>query len=118
MTHYACFSFFCPAIVSPESIDIELPRQDVQAQNILRRGLVVIAKILQSLSNNLLFGKEVHMVFLNPLLESSIGSMSRFLEEPFVSITKFTSTPVKFILHADNAIYRARGRSMAGHDIR
>jgi GTPase-activator protein for Ras-like GTPase len=82
---HICLRFFCPAIVAPDSVDLELPCQGVQIQSKLRRGLVIIAKILQNLSNNMAFGKEAHMVFLNPLLETNIGPMSKFLEEPFVS---------------------------------
>ncbi|KAF8577060.1 hypothetical protein K439DRAFT_586493 [Ramaria rubella] len=75
--------FICPAIVSPASIDIEVPGQADQNDSNSRRCLVIIAKILQNLSNNIKFGKEAHMIFLNPLLEYNVFSVCRFLTEPF-----------------------------------
>ncbi|ELU45404.1 RasGAP domain-containing protein [Rhizoctonia solani AG-1 IA] len=57
--------FICPAIVSPESVDIELPRDNAR----IRRGLMLITKIIQNLANNVLFGKEPYLIPLNNLLE-------------------------------------------------
>ncbi|KAF8681504.1 GTPase-activator protein for Ras-like GTPases [Rhizoctonia solani] len=69
--------FICPAIVSPESVDIELPRDNAR----IRRGLMLITKIIQNLANNVLFGKEPYLIPLNNLLEANIVPLARFLNE-------------------------------------
>lgn len=74
--------FISPAIVAPETIDIELPKDlTKEEQMVIRRGLMVIAKIIQNLANNLFFGKEKHMVPLNTFLQANIASVTRFLSE-------------------------------------
>ncbi|KAF8806096.1 hypothetical protein BYT27DRAFT_7141632 [Phlegmacium glaucopus] len=77
--------FISPAVVSPNTIDIELPKENYQ---VLRRGLMVIAKIIQNLANNIFFGKEAHMTILNKFLESNIANITRFLSE----MHKFSAT--------------------------
>jgi len=52
---------------------------------VLRRGLMVIAKIIQNLANNIFFGKEAHMTVLNKFLEGNIANITRFLSEMHVS---------------------------------
>ena len=52
---------------------------------VLRRGLMVIGKIIQNLANNIFFGKEAHMTVLNKFLESNIANVTRFLSEMHVS---------------------------------
>ncbi|CAE6527674.1 unnamed protein product, partial [Rhizoctonia solani] len=69
--------FINPAIVTPESVDIELPREAHR----IRRGLLLTTKIIQNLANNVLFGKEPYLVPLNNLLESNIVPLARFLNE-------------------------------------
>jgi len=49
-----------PAIVSPDSIDVDMVRKDPEQSSVMRRGLLLVAKVIQSLANNVLFGKEVH----------------------------------------------------------
>ncbi|KAJ7668141.1 hypothetical protein B0H17DRAFT_990194 [Mycena rosella] len=74
--------FISPAIVAPETIDIELPKDLSREEHmVIRRGLMVIAKIIQNLANNLFFGKEKHMVPLNTFLQANIASVTRFLSE-------------------------------------
>ena len=51
---------------------------------VLRRGLMVIAKIIQNLANNIFFGKEAHMTILNKFLEGNIANVTRFLSEMHV----------------------------------
>ncbi|EMD40361.1 hypothetical protein CERSUDRAFT_148314 [Gelatoporia subvermispora B] len=68
--------FISPAVVSPETIDIEVPKDPT-----LRRGLMLIAKIVQNLANNIFFGKEPHMVVLNDFLKENIVRVTRFLTE-------------------------------------
>jgi hypothetical protein len=48
-------------VVSPHTIDIEIPK----INNMVLRGLMVFAKIMQNLANNMLFGKETHMTISN-----------------------------------------------------
>ncbi|CAO3597273.1 unnamed protein product [Absidia cylindrospora] len=67
----------CPVIVSPESAGL------VKAGVInkrLRRGLLIIAKVIQNLANNVLFGsKEVYMVILNDFLTENLYRVTNFL---------------------------------------
>ncbi|KAI0397175.1 GTPase [Xylariaceae sp. FL0594] len=70
--------FFCPAIVAPESERLvpEPPSKE------MRRGLLLIAKIIQNLANNVLFGtKETYMDPLNGFLAENIYKMTTFLRE-------------------------------------
>jgi hypothetical protein len=75
-------SFISPAVVSPEIIDIEIPKENYM---VLSRGLKVIAKIIQNLANNIFFGKEAHMTVFNNFLEDNITNVTRFLSEMHVS---------------------------------
>ncbi|KAI0775878.1 hypothetical protein BD413DRAFT_470082 [Trametes elegans] len=68
--------FISPAIVTPETVDVPLPHDLT-----VRRGLMVIAKIIQNLANNILFGKEAHMVILNDFLKENIVTVTKFLSE-------------------------------------
>lgn len=70
--------FICPAIVSPEGIDLPVDPS-------LKKGLLLITKIVQNLANNVLFGKEQHMMVLNGFLEDNILSVTHFLSEVVVS---------------------------------
>lgn len=76
-------SYFCrfisPAVVTPETIDIVIPKGVNTA--LFRRGLMVIAKIIQNLANNIFFGKEQHMTILNDFLYNNITNVTRFLSE-------------------------------------
>ncbi|KAG5648701.1 hypothetical protein DXG03_000048 [Asterophora parasitica] len=76
--HIASTVFISPAVVAPEIIDLELPKE---SSVVLRRGLMVITKIIQNLANNIFFGKEAHMVVLNPFLKANITNVTRFLSE-------------------------------------
>ncbi|CCM02314.1 uncharacterized protein FIBRA_04405 [Fibroporia radiculosa] len=69
--------FISPAIVAPETIDIEVPKDDIT----IRRGLMLVAKIIQNLANNIFFGKEAHMTPLNDFLKANIVNVTRFLSE-------------------------------------
>ncbi|OJT09503.1 Neurofibromin [Trametes pubescens] len=68
--------FISPAIVTPETVDVPVPYDAT-----VRRGLMVIAKIIQNLANNILFGKEAHMVILNDFLKENIVTVTKFLSE-------------------------------------
>ncbi|GAP90127.1 putative GTPase-activator protein for Ras-like [Rosellinia necatrix] len=70
--------FFCPAIVAPESEKLvnEPPSKE------MRRGLLLIAKVIQNLANNVLFGaKEQYMFPLNDFLTQNIYRVTTFLRE-------------------------------------
>lgn len=70
--------FFCPAIVAPDSEGLisEAPSKE------MRRGLLLIAKVIQNLANNVLFGaKESYMFPLNDFLTENIYHVSTFLRE-------------------------------------
>jgi hypothetical protein len=69
-------------VVAPGTIDVEIPKED---EAVIRRGLMVVAKVIQNLANNIFFGKEMHMVVLNTFLEDNIVNVTRFLSEVNVS---------------------------------
>ncbi|KAG2060194.1 hypothetical protein BDR06DRAFT_948277 [Suillus hirtellus] len=79
--------FISPAIVAPEIVDVTVPRDD---GGVIRRGLMVIAKVMQNLANNILFAKEAHMLCLNEFLGVNIKSITRYLSE----VNKFSSTAI------------------------
>ena len=61
---------------------------------------MVIAKIIQNLANNILFGKEAHMVILNDFLKENIVTVTKFLTEINVKSDLLPSTDhlVDFLL--------------------
>ncbi|KAL2759502.1 hypothetical protein ACRALDRAFT_1074229 [Sodiomyces alcalophilus JCM 7366] len=70
--------FFCPAIVAPEVEGL----LDTSPSKELRRGLLLIAKVIQNLANNVLFGaKEPYMFPLNDFLSHHIFRVTTFLRE-------------------------------------
>lgn len=81
--------FFCPAIVAPDSEGLvsSIPKKDI------RRGLLLIAKIVQNLANNVLFGyKEPYMIPMNPFLTDHIYQVTAFLREISVSLMNLCIT--------------------------
>jgi hypothetical protein len=81
--------------VSPDVVDVEIPKYD---GGLVRRGLMVIAKVIQSLANNIFFGKEAHMVTLNKFLENHIVNVTRFLSE--LSVCTFFPFPCTFFTNS------------------
>src|SRR4051812_10793532 len=70
--------FFCPAIVAPEVEGLVATAPSKE----MRRGLLLIAKVIQNLANNVLFGaKEPYMFPLNPFLAQNIYGITTFLRE-------------------------------------
>ncbi|KAG9257667.1 uncharacterized protein F5Z01DRAFT_646667 [Emericellopsis atlantica] len=70
--------FFCPAIVAPdvEGLATKAPTKE------MRRGLLLIAKVIQNLANNVLFGvKEPYMFPLNDFLVQNVFDITGFLHE-------------------------------------
>ncbi|KAI5862275.1 GTPase [Durotheca rogersii] len=77
--------FFCPAIVAPEADNLV----DVPPSKEMRRGLLLIAKVIQNLANNVLFGaKEPYMYPLNKFLAQNIYRVTTFLREISVPPTQ------------------------------
>jgi len=73
---YIFLRFFNPAIVTPDAINLI----SIKPSRICRRNLTVIASVIQTLSNGLLFGdKAVHMKVMNPFLKRQ----SEFLQKYF-----------------------------------
>ncbi|KAK8844111.1 hypothetical protein IAR55_006905 [Kwoniella newhampshirensis] len=68
--------FFCPAIVSPESIDLDVDPDTRET----RRALLLITKVIQNLANNVVF-KEPHMKVLNSFLSDNIRRVTKFLSD-------------------------------------
>jgi hypothetical protein len=80
--------FFCPAIVAPdvEGLISSAPSKE------MRRGLLLIAKVVQNLANNVLFGaKEPYMFPLNDFLTQNIYRVTTFLREISVCLHPIVS---------------------------
>lgn len=69
----------CPAIVTPEQFGLV---KKTITDSSLRRGLLLVSKIIQNLANNVLFGqKEACMTGLNPFLKANRSYLDNFLDE-------------------------------------
>ncbi|KAH9893762.1 hypothetical protein F4778DRAFT_772513 [Xylariomycetidae sp. FL2044] len=80
--------FFCPAIVAPEAERLV----NTPPSKEMRRGLLLIAKVIQNLANNVLFGaKEPYMYPLNDFLTQNIYKVTTFLRE--ISVPPSTIDP-------------------------
>lgn len=66
--------------MAPEIVDIEIQCEE-QRTPTLRRGLMLVAKIIQNLANNVSFGKEGYLVVLNPFLEENVRKITQYLSE-------------------------------------
>lgn len=71
--------FFCPAILSPDSMNPPLlPTVDAK----VRRGLILLSKCLQNLANGIEFGvKEPHLVPMNSFVSSNDAKVKQFFDE-------------------------------------
>ncbi|PRP80537.1 Ras GTPase activation domain-containing protein [Planoprotostelium fungivorum] len=68
--------FICPVLVVPSLIGLRIPSARAQ------RGLILIAKVLQNLSNGILFGdKEEYMIEFNDILKQARPNFIQFLNE-------------------------------------
>ncbi|KAJ3163262.1 Ras GTPase activating protein ira2 [Geranomyces michiganensis] len=84
--------FICPAIVSPETHGI-IDAGDVRKE--LRRGLVLITKVVQNLANNVLFGvKEAFMAGANDVLRDNVARVHGFLRDVSAPVQPPPSLPV------------------------
>jgi Ras GTPase-activating-like protein IQGAP2/3 len=72
---YVYLRFLNPAIVAPDGMNLI----KAKPSKTVRRNLVLVAKVLQNLSNGVLFGgKEKYMQALNTFIESKRPAMERF----------------------------------------
>ncbi|UZJ51578.1 hypothetical protein CBS101457_000898 [Exobasidium rhododendri] len=71
--------FINPAVVAPQNIDINVTGPGKE----LRRGLLLISKILQTLASNTLFPqhKEPYMTGLNDFLKRNVWKVTTFLDQ-------------------------------------
>jgi len=97
--------FFCPAIVAPETIDLDASSDSRE----VRRALLLITKVIQNLANNMVFGnKEPHMKVLNSFLSENIRQVTKFLSDVAVSYYGLT-----FIYGAEGNQVRPRSWEVA-----
>jgi hypothetical protein len=75
--------FISPAIVAPEQINVELPKEN---EPTVKKGLLIIAKVIQNLANNMFFAKQAQMAPFNEFLKANIVVVTRFLSELNVCI--------------------------------
>jgi neurofibromin 1 len=97
--------FFCPAIVAPDSEGLV----NTIPTKAMRRGLMLIAKVIQNLANNVLFGaKEQYMFSLNDFLTSNIYQVTTFLRKISAppSIDEPSALPDSFDYGSTVALHR------------
>eukprot|EP01103_Thecamoeba_quadrilineata_P007781 TRINITY_DN1760_c0_g1_i1.p1 TRINITY_DN1760_c0_g1~~TRINITY_DN1760_c0_g1_i1.p1 ORF type:complete len:457 (-),score=86.26 TRINITY_DN1760_c0_g1_i1:296-1666(-) len=70
--------FLCPAIVTPEAFNLT-PAHTPELSHSSRRSLILVSKVLQSLTNGVLFGeKEDYMVPLNQFILDNSSRLNQF----------------------------------------
>jgi neurofibromin 1 len=67
--------YFCPAIVSPDTIHIVQGSLDAQT----RRSLILVSKVLQNIANATLFNEE-YMKPINPFVQEKVQIVHNFFE--------------------------------------
>ncbi|TPX30663.1 hypothetical protein SmJEL517_g05805 [Synchytrium microbalum] len=109
--------FLCPAIVSPEGADL-VPQ--IQSKD-LRRGLLLITKVIQNLANNVLFGsKETYMLSMNELLKENVTRVHTFLKDianvaGYPAPESLPVSPIGARLH-ENDVYRLHRHLVLNQD--
>lgn len=104
MGNFIFLRFFCPAIASPESENLVKPTA-AQSKDI-RRGALIITKVIQNLANNVLFGpKESYMIVLNDFLTNNIYRVTTFLRDISVNAPSSETTEPGPIVRMDDADY-------------
>jgi Ras GTPase-activating-like protein IQGAP2/3 len=74
---YVYLRFFNPVIATPDSVNFI----SVKPSKTMRRNLVLIAKVLQNLSNGILFGdKEQYMKPLNKFIQERMDSLQDYFD--------------------------------------
>jgi len=77
MGGYIYLRFFNPVIVTPDAINFI----SIKPNRIMRRNLILMAKVLQNLSNGILFGdKEVFMKVLNKYIEERMEPLQTYFD--------------------------------------
>uniref|UniRef100_K3WCC3 Ras-GAP domain-containing protein n=1 Tax=Globisporangium ultimum (strain ATCC 200006 / CBS 805.95 / DAOM BR144) TaxID=431595 RepID=K3WCC3_GLOUD len=72
--------FICPALVLPHKMHLT-PNDEAPSKN-LQRNLVLVAKLFQSLANNVEYGaREDYMLPFNPFLARNRSKLNRFYEQ-------------------------------------
>lgn len=78
MGGYIYLRFFNPVIVTPDALNFI----QVKPSRIMRRNLILIAKVLQNLSNGLEFGdKEQYMCVANPFIKARRDQIQTYFEK-------------------------------------
>jgi len=78
MGGYIYLRFFNPIIVTPDAINFV----DQKPSRLMRRNLILIAKVLQNLSNGLLFGdKETYMKPLNDFIKDKTEPLQKYFQQ-------------------------------------
>jgi len=78
MGGYIYLRFFNPVIVTPDALNFI----QVKPSRIMRRNLILIAKVLQNLSNGLEFGdKEQYMRLANPFIKARRDQIQAYFEK-------------------------------------
>jgi GTPase-activator protein for Ras-like GTPase/Concanavalin A-like lectin/glucanases superfamily/Bacterial cadherin-like domain/Bacterial Ig domain len=84
--------FFCPAIISPEGFKIV----QQPPPHVARRALVLIAKALQNLANQVTFGKkEEYMIDVNQFIEANAENIQTFFDSMVRLPPKLGTVPNK-----------------------
>jgi GTPase-activator protein for Ras-like GTPase len=82
----------CPILAAPEAYDLV----KITVDRNLRRGLLLVSKIIQNLSNHVFFGnKEEFMIAFNPFLNEYSDKIDKFLDAISVSPKAFIEEPSK-----------------------
>jgi len=78
MGGYIYLRFFNPIIVTPDAINFV----DTKPNRTMRRNLILIAKVLQNLSNGLLFGdKEPYMIIANDFIKEKTEVLQKYFQQ-------------------------------------
>lgn len=77
--------FINPAIVSPQELGIV----GKQVPSSVKRGLMLMSKILQNIANHVEFSKEQHMLCFNDFLRAHVEAGRRFVKIQFQKKRKF-----------------------------
>jgi neurofibromin 1 len=103
--------FFCPAIVSPEELNILATPPSQTA----RRGLILVSKLLQNLANGLEFGnKEPAMASFNPFISDNKEKVEAFfniLADVSVNLPEAVHTHLKSM---NSGFQKTRSHSTSG----
>lgn len=75
--HSLLFRVYAPAVISPDVFKLIPP--DIPVSKKARRNLILLAKVLQALSNGVIGAKEAYMLPLKPFIDQHTPGMHKFL---------------------------------------